>query len=551
MILIVGARRNTSVLKSSQTWLNERKDILRKIKDQVRLYLGEESQDITSYAQFYKNDVSRPWQASSFTDVETCLQQVDVVFGGDFHSFSQAQRAHLRFIRRIASERPMVLALECFFAKDQSIIDDYLNGKISEKKLLKKINWSDEWGFPWPHYRPLVEFAMQNKIKILALNASVPERTGESLEYRDQFAAQKIADNFNILPGYIHYVVYGDLHIAQNHLPSAFKKQMGSKVCDMASIYLNCEGIYFALAEIGQENTIDVVRFNDREFCVLSSPPWVKWQSYLMYLEENFDVDLELDDDDESDMDFWDFQIDYTDHVSNLVRMISSGIGLDIKTDAIQVYSLKDPQVLKIVRKKISKQDFELAYFLVKNDKSFYLPKAGFFYLSKATVNHAASLAGHYIHAQISMQDQLYWSFPGDFTKAIWIETMAFMLSKFVNPKRKSQSMSDLKKELHAFDSKDKGREPLLLALDQKMLEILVVYSEEPVQKRFSPVDRGSYTLAAKFLGEMLGERYFSLLQNKKITEDQVIELLEQDLNHKNFDGFYYNQLKYLDRLET
>ncbi len=551
MMVFVGARRSSTILNSNQAWLHERKEILRKIKDQVRLYLGEESEDITLYAQSYKADVSRPWIKSNFLEVETCLQQVDVVFGGDFHSFSQAQRAHLRFLRRIAAERPVTLALECFFAQDQSLLNDFLAQKISEKSFLKKIKWESQWGFPWAHYRPLVDFAIQHNIQILALNVGVEVRSGENLHYRDQFAADQLKRNLKLHPDQLHYVVYGDLHIAENHLPGELKNLMGSQL-DTASIYLNCESIYFSLAEEGQENNVDVVKFNDRQFCVLSSPPWVKWQSYLMYLEENFDVGLEFDDeDDDFDEGFWDFHIDYTDHVSQLVILISSALGLVIKTDAIQVYSLKDPQVLKIVRKNIHKLDYDLAHFLVKNDKSFYLPKGGLFYLSKATVNHAASLAGHYIHAQVSQQKNLYWSYPHDFIRTIWIETMAFMLSKFVNPKRKSQSMADLKKELQAFDSKDKGREPLLLALDQKMLEILLVFSQETRQKRFIPQDRSSYILAAKFLGEMLGERYYNLYHAQKISLDELVQLLEQDLDHKNFDAFYYNQLKYLDRVET
>ena len=61
-------RKWSSVESDSGTifgyWLTERKEILKKIKEQVNLYLGPESKDITLYASAYKRDISRPWKES-------------------------------------------------------------------------------------------------------------------------------------------------------------------------------------------------------------------------------------------------------------------------------------------------------------------------------------------------------------------------------------------------------------------------------------------------------------------------------------------------------
>ncbi|MEM7647222.1 MAG: hypothetical protein AAF203_09950, partial [Pseudomonadota bacterium] len=78
---------------------------MQKIKDQVRLYLGPEPQEVTLYAQAYKKDLERPWEKSSREEIVVSLQQVPVVFGGDFHPFAQAQRAHLRILRELVPER--------------------------------------------------------------------------------------------------------------------------------------------------------------------------------------------------------------------------------------------------------------------------------------------------------------------------------------------------------------------------------------------------------------------------------------------------------------
>jgi hypothetical protein len=547
----VGARRNS---QNSRSWLQERKEILQKIKDQVRLYLGEESSELRIYANAYKSDIMRPWRPVDVQAVYDCLQQVSVVFGGDFHPFAQAQRAHLRIMRKLIGERPIILALECLFDGHQSHIDDYLNDKISEDEFLRRVSWERLWGFPWSHYRPIIEFAKSHGLRVVGIN-KLPQGEQEiTLLERDQCAAQHTLSLCQSHPEALIYVLYGDLHIAQQHIPRALKDLAAGQQpqLDMATLYLNSEHIYFSLADAGQESKVDVVAYSDREFCLLSSPPWVKWQSYLMYLEENIDVGLEFEEDEEDDdEEDWDFQIDYTDHVSNLVHMICVGLELDLKRDAIAVYSLQDEQALRQAQKHLLAKEKTLAHELIKSDKGFYIPRAGFFYLSKATVNHAATLAGQYVHAQLSQRQHVTWDFPKDFLRCIWIEAMAFLLSKLVNPNRKSQTMADLKKELQAFDKQDRGREPLLLALDHKMSELLFIYAQKDKPITYRPREKSSYLLAANFIGEMLGERYFLLSQSQRIGITDIKDLLSVSLDSKDFDSFYYGELKRLDQLEV
>lgn len=541
----VGARRTSRL---SETWLSERKDILQKIKGQVRLYLGGETEDVSRYASAYQKDLSRPWEVSRWADLFVCLGQVDVVFGGDFHPFAQSQRAHLRILRKVISERPVVLCLEALMIEDQDFVDQFMAGTLGEEAFLKKVQWDQKWGFPWAHYRPLFEFAIKNKVKLMALNIDISERTALTLQQRDKEAARALYESLNQNLEVLHYVIYGDLHVAQEHLPRELKKlSKKGRPLDIATIYLNAENIYFDLAAQGEESAVEVVAFNDRQFCIIGSPPWVKWQSYLMYLEETFDVDLDVDDDEDEE---WDFVVDHTDHVSNLVKMICAGLGENVKTDAIEVYSMRDPQALVATEKNMGAEQYRMAHFLIQNDKSFYIPKEGFFYLSKSTVNHAASLAGQYVHSKLSDRESLLWTFPRDFKRCIWIEAMSFMLSKFVNPKRKAQTIENLKKQLEAFDKSDFRRDPVLLALDELMLELLDVYSQAGETEVFKPREKSSYVLAARFIGEILGERYFLLYHRQILDIDKIGVLLRESVDRKDFDDFYLQQLRWLDRME-
>ena len=532
--------------KAFKSWISERKEVLKKIKEQVGLYLEPETGDTALYASAYKRDISRPWEESSLKEIESRLQKTSVVFGGDFHPFAQAQRAHLRIMRKMLWKRPLILALECLFANDQNLVESFLKGQIDQDDFLKKIHWNEKWGFPWIYYKPLFDFAGNHGLKVFALNIEVNKRSGFSLNYRDEFTAKILREIYLQNPESLIYVLYGDLHIAEKHLPTKFKNQFeNSKKVETTSIYLNSERIYFDLIEKKKEFQIDVVRFTDSQFCIMGSPPWVKWHSYLMYLEKNFDVDLDCQED------HWEWKVDYTDHVSNLVKMICKALHLRTKADDLEVYSPGDTHILKVLWDFLEKDNFHLAHNLIQNDQCFYIPQEGFFYLARTTVNHAASLAGKYVHARLCHNQEILWNFPKNFLKLIWVEAMGFLLSQFVNPKRKAQSLVSLKRQLQAFDGDKLKSEPLILALDHKAFEILKTYGETGAQqKTYIPTEKSSYIYGAHFVGEILGERYFLLYQKKGINKEELRKILSHKLSDGDFENFYFNQLKYLDKLE-
>jgi len=508
----------------------------------VGLYLGPVPEDIHAYSQAYRRDVERPWEVSSRSELLKAVEAAKVIFGGDFHSFPQAQRAHLRILRDLNPQLKVTLALEIFPHSDQGVVDQFMAGAFSEEEFLGRVHWDERWGFPWSFYRPLVDFAKKRGWKVEALNMLLSERSKETLHARDQFAAQKLK-NLCQAPGVdLVYVVYGDLHIARQNLPAAFRQTyLAKKAPPSVTVYLNPEKAYFELAEQRVESQTEVISYSKSEFAVISSPPWVKWQNYLMFLEENHDFGFDEDED----------EVDHTDHVLSLVRMISSALQIQVDENDIEVYGARDRVALERAQNLLGNTHSEYAKFLLRSDRSFYLPSEGFFYLSKPSVNHVATLAAQYIHAKLSGREKLLWDFPKRFVGLIWVESIAFLLSKFVNPKRKAQTMADLKKQLSVFHPKDEGREPLLLALDQKMSELLEVYKGESRGQNYRPRKKSSYLEAARFLGPILGERYFLLYESGRIGRDQVLELLSFDPSREDIAGFYYKQLAELDRLES
>lgn len=100
------------------------------------------------------------------------LQTADVVFLGEQHDDATAHGLQFEIFRqafeRYGKTRPVALALEMFERDTQAVIDEYLQDLINEPNF---ISASRAWGNYKTDYRPLVEFAKQNRLPIIAANA--------------------------------------------------------------------------------------------------------------------------------------------------------------------------------------------------------------------------------------------------------------------------------------------------------------------------------------------------------------------------------------------
>jgi len=63
------------------------------------------------------------------------------------------------------------IGLEFFQRPSQQHLDQYIAGEISEKILLKRTSYYENWGYDFRLYRPILEYARDNGITLVALNA--------------------------------------------------------------------------------------------------------------------------------------------------------------------------------------------------------------------------------------------------------------------------------------------------------------------------------------------------------------------------------------------
>jgi uncharacterized iron-regulated protein len=114
--------------------------------------------------------------AVQLQQVIDALEGADVLFVGETHADPVAHMLEAELLRRTderfgagaAGRRPVALSLEMFERDVQTVVDEYLSGLITERHFLLS---SRPWNNYNTDYRPLVEYAREHHLPVIAANA--------------------------------------------------------------------------------------------------------------------------------------------------------------------------------------------------------------------------------------------------------------------------------------------------------------------------------------------------------------------------------------------
>ncbi|MES2765137.1 MAG: ChaN family lipoprotein [Bacteroidota bacterium] len=105
----------------------------------------------------------------SLQDIAADMQNYDVLFFGEEHNDSVTHYAQHELLKELHAQfgSNLALSMEMFDRDVQLVMNEYLSGFIREKNFLKDARaWSN-----YRDYRPLVEFAKEQKLGIICTNA--------------------------------------------------------------------------------------------------------------------------------------------------------------------------------------------------------------------------------------------------------------------------------------------------------------------------------------------------------------------------------------------
>ncbi len=181
-----------------------------------------QAQDKKAYQIFDKNG-----KKVSYKKLLKTAEETQVVLFGEFHNNAISHWLELELTKDVAENKTVVLGAEMLEADNQKQVNQYLNGAINQKKL-------DSTARLWPNYKtdykPLVDFAKENKLQFIATNiprrfASLVSKNGFEVldkltdEEKTWVAPQPIPYDAS-LPGYMEMLKMMGEHTSPN-MPKA------------------------------------------------------------------------------------------------------------------------------------------------------------------------------------------------------------------------------------------------------------------------------------------------------------------------------------------
>ncbi|MBT3585699.1 MAG: ChaN family lipoprotein [Halobacteriovoraceae bacterium] len=490
----------------------EIKDLQYKIylymKEKAASYEEKATKEMLRYREDCKRYFERELKTTNLEDLFFSLSESQVVFLGDFHTFDQSSRNLQRIVKRLQGNS-LTLGVEFIDRDDQEEVNYYLKNTITEIEFLESINYSESWHFPWSHYRPFFEMAKEYSLEILALNSS------GSLSKRDSAAAAIIANYAKENPQKKLLILFGELHILPDKLPREVEKLIPN--IKQTIIHQNIDEVYWKFSE---EDRQSIVKFDDFEFSLQTSPPWVKYES-LIYWYEN------ICDDPEFDLHEFimtkgvkTFSESTKDNFHFFCTQICETLGLQLSSSTLEDFNLYDHHYLELIVEKVNLlSNNEIKSFfkrLIEEGKQFNIPLTNCFYCSNYSLNRLAYLAGIQIFNKSVEKKVLLNSIFSDFNPSTFYlyyfrqQFMGHLASKTINPYRKCPLYKDLEARLQ--NSKCEAEERKWVEFTLQFIDE-VWESEERFSKAASLLSVHQNYSSAKcigyFLADVFYERYY------------------------------------------
>jgi uncharacterized iron-regulated protein len=107
----------------------------------------------------------------SFDQLMTDVDTAKLVFIGEAHDQIEHHQIQSRILRELSTKgKDIVLGMEMFQRRQQPILDRWTQGHLTEKEFRKQVEWDTTWGVDYQLYKPILEEAKNQHLKILALN---------------------------------------------------------------------------------------------------------------------------------------------------------------------------------------------------------------------------------------------------------------------------------------------------------------------------------------------------------------------------------------------
>jgi hypothetical protein len=284
------------------------------------------------------------------------------------------------------------------------------------------------------------------------------------------------------------------------------------------------------MASQGLELEAQVIRLKQRSYCVLSSPPWAKWQSVINWAEGAFagPATTSHDEDEaEDDIDPLSLMIQYAEIVSEFFGLPKPSF------DELDVYTIRNADFSEnLDHSQLSPTEKRLIRYHVLHHHRIYLPGLPLAYLAAPNENGAAEIASiHLFRSALADLNTQSLSTPkrleqkaASFYQWILDHSFGFLGSLMLNPRRKcdliadhEQRITELKKGAKASYPHEKAARELAHQILSSASETGIADAPEALQEYLkTPGLAPALFFAARYVGFALAKQVHHALMQEK-----------------------------------
>jgi uncharacterized iron-regulated protein len=460
-----------------------------------------------AYQRRYERATRRHQGPVSEAEVAALVRAADVVYVGDYHTLRAAQQAYLTLVEAaLSSDRRVVLALEFVEGRHQTTLDAFLAGRIGERRFLEEIGHPYRGPFDiWPGFAPILALARRRRLEVLAIDRRA--KGPQSLQRRDEYAAQRIAKVAGADDRPLVLVLVGQYHVTPAHLPARVAKRLGKAERRALVVFQNAEGVYWQLAREGAVERTSAVRLPGGALCLINASPVVCQRSFLDYVEAEAG-DEPLD------------EPGAARTFRHLARAIGrfTGVRVGAAADEVLVLTAADADPIGRIaqRARFTRAELRALERHVLARESAWVPRARAAWLASLSLNHAAEEAAHFVR-HLAVGDAM--DRPRSREAAFWAraleEALGFFGSRLVNPTRRCTQIAEW--AWHFQHGKGQAREvaAFTLALVAALRDdVSIAVRLVPAGALFHPVSHA--------LGYLLGDALARAFAEHRLTRADV-----------------------------
>ncbi len=503
-------------------------------------------------------------QLHAIASVEREIRAIDPASRRKYlRDFREAYRTYQKVLTPSdVRQRPIVLGVETIFSRDQHILDEWFRCEIDEGELRQRIRFELDWGYEWAPFYELLSAARDHGASIYGLDC-MPREDLRKIGARDRHAADKIADLRRRHPDALIIVLFGESHLAPQHLPALLQQRLPAE--PLLTVLQNVDALYWRAAGEASDHIEAVeVRKTDREnvLCVFNATPLEKYENYRLCLER-----WGRNDDDRSAPDL---RPTLYNLIDGMVRFL--GINQYSSHNTTQPKLLVDlmPEIHSrssdaLLRRLLSRKGFTAEHRRrllrqVRERGSVYLPPINAVYVREFRMTSSAEDATRFLHqacrglpnlcnGKALAQHAAAGTQPLDkddaFYVAVFEHALAFFGSRILHPARPAFRDADLA-DLFDVTREDLERQTSLPFADAvDALDFLTEHRERDFCAAQAPAFAGrKYEYAAEQLGYLTGNDLYDAYLEGRLTTAALRKLFLTHIEEPGVAREAYVQLR-------